>query len=550
MHGDPKNAILNYLEANAYKEVLRILSTSFQSDKLLRDLNHDNSMPEEVLTNWGKFCESHGRIEEAVKLFQLASDHFNAVRLYVDNGRIKEACEYEPKDKRCSYLLGRYFDVRDDVEQAAKYYEEAKANAELFDLSVRHNRTDKLLQIATDSPHRNSRSRLNAARYFEQMGDYPNAIMLYEDCGQTQRAIRICFKAKLFDELSTLLDKSIDRIDNRELLEKCASFFLNNGQYEKAMKMYISNNQQQRALELCMKNGVKLTEKLVESLTPPRTKDKAAKQRRKEILLALAQMLKQQGSFTLACKKFTQGHDLVNSVKCLIRANNKDKVIYYASKTKNKNVYILAANFLQTLEWQKDDFGSTIIEFYTKAKAWDLLLAFYNNYAQMEIDEYRDYDRALTVLQEAWSVLENRKGIQLDTLQRQISAVEKFCLARKVQGDETQLIKICEELLSQPEDVEDIIRVGDVFALLIETYYERDLFQEAFRLIKSMKERKILIEPYLDDSMVERIFQHMQTVDPGLMMHQDAHSDIISEDLESEPFEDHFQHDSDIPQED
>ena len=98
----------------------------------------------------------------------------------------------------------------------------------------------------------------------------------------------------------------------------------------------------------------------------------------------------------------------------------------------------MAANFLQTLDWQKDDYGKTIIEFYTKAKAWELLLSFYNTYAQMEIDEYRDYDRALVVLKDAWNALENRKGVQIDTLQRQISAVEKFCVARKV-----ILFKVC-----------------------------------------------------------------------------------------------------------
>ena len=102
MHGDAKNAILNYLEAQAYDEVLRLLASSFESEKLLQGMSRDDSMPEEVLTDWGKFCESHGRFDEAIKLFQLASDHFNVVRLYVETGDLKKACEYEPKDKRCA----------------------------------------------------------------------------------------------------------------------------------------------------------------------------------------------------------------------------------------------------------------------------------------------------------------------------------------------------------------------------------------------------------------------------------------------------------------
>jgi intraflagellar transport protein 140 len=40
-----------------------------------------------------------------------------------------------------------------------------------------------------------------------------------------------------------------------------------------------------------------------------------------------------------------------------------------------------------------------IIQFYSKAQAMDNLAAFYEACAQIEIDEYRDYEKALQV---AW----------------------------------------------------------------------------------------------------------------------------------------------------
>ena len=42
-----------------------------------------------------------------------------------------------------------------------------------------------------------------------------------------------------------------------------------------------------------------------------------------------------------------------------------------------------------------------IINFYTKAKAFEQLSGFYDACAQVEIDEYRDYEKALGALKEA-----------------------------------------------------------------------------------------------------------------------------------------------------
>jgi intraflagellar transport protein 140 len=44
---------------------------------------------------------------------------------------------------------------------------------------------------------------------------------------------------------------------------------------------------------------------------------------------------------------------------------------------------------------------STIISFYQKAKAWENLANFYDACAQVEIDEYRDYEKALGAMREA-----------------------------------------------------------------------------------------------------------------------------------------------------
>jgi hypothetical protein len=46
------------------------------------------------------------------------------------------------------------------------------------------------------------------------------------------------------------------------------------------------------------------------------------------------------------------------------------------------------------------------------------------------------------------------------------------------------------------------VRVGDVFALLVEFYHSQGNMQQAYVLIEKMQERKIIINPYLDTELV------------------------------------------------
>jgi intraflagellar transport protein 140 len=48
----------------------------------------------------------------------------------------------------------------------------------------------------------------------------------------------------------------------------------------------------------------------------------------------------------------------------------------------------------------------TIISFYSKAKSFESLANFYDACAQVEIDEYRDYEKALGAMKEAMRQLE------------------------------------------------------------------------------------------------------------------------------------------------
>lgn len=58
----------------------------------------------------------------------------------------------------------------------------------------------------------------------------------------------------------------------------------------------------------------------------------------------------------------------------------------------------MAANYLQSLDWRANpELLKHILGFYTKARAADRLAGFYSGCAQLEIDDFKEYGKALQV---------------------------------------------------------------------------------------------------------------------------------------------------------
>jgi intraflagellar transport protein 140 len=128
---------------------------------------------------------------------------------------------------------------------------------------------------------------------------------------------------------------------------------------------------------------VVINDDMVEQLTPPDTVDPAE---RKEILKDLARALKKQGSHILASKKYTQAGDRIRAMKCLVRGGDTKAVIQFASISRSGEIYKLAANYLQQMNWRESvDIMRAIIAFYTKAKSFEQLAGFYDSCAQVRV---------------------------------------------------------------------------------------------------------------------------------------------------------------------
>merc|ERR1719399_1853328 len=137
------------------------------------------------------------------------------------------------------------------------------------------------------------------------------------------------------------------------------------------------------------------------------------------MLEQMAKLCKNQGSFQLACKKFTQAGDKLKAMKSLLQSGDTEKIIFFAVTARQTEIYVIAGNYLQSLDWHSEpEIMKNIIQFYSKAKAFDKLASFYDACAQVEIDEYRDYDKAGGALREALKYIVKAAGAGAESDER------------------------------------------------------------------------------------------------------------------------------------
>ena len=142
-------------------------------------------------------------------------------------------------------------------------------------------------------------------------------------------------------------------------------------------------------------------------------------------------------------------------MKALLKSGDTEKIIFFAQVSRQREIYIMAANYLQTLDWRSDpEVMKNIITFYTKGKALESLAGFYDACAQVgptlhypltilphctqvEIDEFQNYDKAVGALSESLKCLGKVKArtpsieAKMQFLKDRISLISKFAEARK-----------------------------------------------------------------------------------------------------------------------
>lgn len=71
-------------------------------------------------------------------------------------------------------------------------------------------------------------------------------------------------------------------------------------------------------------------------------------------------------------------------MKALLKSGDTEKITFYAGVSRQKEIYVMAANYLQSLDWTKNPkIMKDIISFYTKGRSLDSLSSFYEACAQV-----------------------------------------------------------------------------------------------------------------------------------------------------------------------
>ncbi|NXI44534.1 IF140 protein, partial [Galbula dea] len=491
--GEQSLALIHYEKSDTHRfEVPRMLSDDLQALE-----NYINKMKDKSLWKWwAQYLESQADLESALRYYALAEDYFSLVRVHCFQGNIQKAAEIanETGNWAASYHLARQYESQDAIQQAVHFYTRAQAFNNAIRLCRENNLDDQLMNLALlSSPE----DMLEAACYYEEKGEQMDrAVMLYHKAGHFSKALELAFATEQFGALQ-LIAEDLDENSDPALLARCSDFFTGHAQYEKAVELLLTAKKYQEALQLCLEHNLSITEEMAEKMTISRDTKDLSEESRRELLEQIADCCMRQGSYHMASKKYMQAGNKLKAMKALLKSGDTKKIINFAVLSKKREIFIMAANYLQSLDWQQNpEIMKNIISFYSKGMALDLLAGFYDACAQIEIDEYQNYEKAQRALAEACKCLEKAKTrnpleqeSKLAELQTKMSLMKRFIQAQRVYPeDPKEAVRQCELLLAE-EGTDSAVRLGDILGFLLRHYVQVEEFHMAYKYLEEMKTR-------------------------------------------------------------
>ncbi|XP_016956746.1 intraflagellar transport protein 140 homolog [Drosophila biarmipes] len=461
-----------------------------------------------LLKWWGQYIESSGDMDAALAVYHKAEDWFSQVKILCYLGKISkaDAIARQSGDRAACYHLARHYENVGKFQEAIMFFTRAQTFSNAIRICKENDFQEELWTVASSS---RQRDKAIAAAYFEECGNFKHAVELYHRAGMLHKALEMAFESQQPEILEIIASDLVPESD-AELINRCADFFCSIEQFQKAVHLLAKTRHLERALSICLEKGVPVTEELAEMLTPE--KGEFEEGTRIHILVQLGELLQQQGDYHSATKKFTQAGDKIRAMKSLLKSGNTDKIIFFANMSRQREVYIMAANYLQALDWQSDaQVLKHIVTFYTKGQAFDSLANFYAICAQIEIEEFQDYGKALTAMQEASKCLEKLSHAQhvYNNLQRTVADVKAILEIQQAlrEGDHQMVIGSCRSMLIKPELPP--IRHAHILSMLVRALVYAKDYSEAGKALKQLavKDSSWSASGLLDRAIVHKIAQ-------------------------------------------
>ncbi|KAH8866529.1 Intraflagellar transport protein like [Schistosoma japonicum] len=520
--GNIQQATEHYIKSETHCfEVPRMLKNNPELLKSFVNKHGD----ENIKRCWAQKLEAQGHLEEAKTYYFDSKDYLSLVRVLCCLGQESEAetiCN-ETGDAGACYHLGHHLKLKGCIDQAIRLLIRAKAYSSAIRLCKEHDRNDHLFSLAQLGK---SDDMLESAKHLEKYPDYiGKAVLLYHKAGKINQAVELAFKTREFGALQNIASSLSDEQLDPDILKQCSEFFIENNQYDRAVEILASGKQYWDAVNLCNEHYVPITEELIEKLTP--TSDHFTKKENCNFLIALGELCLAQEQYYLACKKFTQAGNRLLAMQSLIKSGDTEKIIFFTNISKQKEIYIMAANYLQTLnDWRSNmSIIRNIIQFYTRGNAMESLTSFYEACAHSEIEECSNYEKALDALTEAQNVLikllsasnaTNNQTIECRLKKRLIQIKKKITLCKELVEIQklfsvnlTDAMQRSRTLLEKIEPA-DLLRPGDVYSLMIRELVIQEKYKVALTCLNEMKERigdNNTISKYLGQEILEKIYK-------------------------------------------
>ncbi|XP_012590465.1 PREDICTED: intraflagellar transport protein 140 homolog, partial [Condylura cristata] len=318
--------------------------------------------------------------------------------------RALRQAEQEPELEARVAMLAIQLGMLDDAEQ-------------LYEQCGRYDLLNKLLQAsgqwqrALELAERRDRVHLRSthysyARHLEASGDRSRALSHYEKSDTHRFEV-----PRMLSEDLPSLELYVDKMKDRALWRWWAQYLESQADMAAALHYYalaqdpfslvrihcFQDNVQKvgpgargrppqyhEALQLCLDQNMTLTEEMAEKMTASTGAQDLGAEARRELLERVADCLMRQGSYHLATKKYTQAGDKLKAMRALLKSGDTEKIVFFAGVSRQRELYVMAANYLQSLDWQREPaIMKNIISFYTKGRALDLLAGFYDACAQV-----------------------------------------------------------------------------------------------------------------------------------------------------------------------
>uniref|UniRef100_A0A8D8LS96 Intraflagellar transport protein 140 homolog n=1 Tax=Cacopsylla melanoneura TaxID=428564 RepID=A0A8D8LS96_9HEMI len=461
LKGDIDRAIRNFEKAETHRtHVPRMLLDN--PDKLEKYIAQ--SKDPVLLKWWAQYVESTEDMSLAMKYYEEARDYLSMVRVLCFLQDFDRAAQLANSsgDSSAAYHLARQYENNGQFEEAIHFYTVAGSCGNAIRLCKEQAMDDQLWNLALSA---GPGEQIEAATYLEGI-EPDKAVLLYHKAGAFHKALDLAFKCGQMDAIESIASE-LNAESDLDLLMKAANYLSRREHYDRAVHLYAIARRYDTAVNLIQTKHVTLTEPLADIIVPSESDDQ-----RLTVLSQLGNVAAMQANYHLATKLFTQAGDKIKAMKCLLKSGDTDKIIFFAGVSRQKEIYVMAGNYLQTEDWKsKPDLLKSIISFYTKGKAPHLLANFYVSCAQVEIDEHGNYEKGLGALHEARRcLLKHEDSVHAalkQSVEKKITEVDKYLeMKRLFDKDEgSNALLLSRQLLTSPLTM---VRLGDVFSQMIE----------------------------------------------------------------------------------